>query len=66
MGQPDIYKRAEGYGMPGEQFDGFDPLATYDAVARAMDRIERRLEERAPFSNLGFFSIMIFRTEPLV
>ena len=35
-------------------------------VARAMDRIERRLEERAPFSNLGFFSIMIFRTEPLV
>ncbi|MDQ6823575.1 MAG: thiamine pyrophosphate-dependent dehydrogenase E1 component subunit alpha [Candidatus Eremiobacteraeota bacterium] len=38
MGQPDIYKRAEGYGMPGEQFDGFDPLATYDAVKRAMDR----------------------------
>lgn len=38
MGQPNIYKRAEGYGMPGEQFDGFDPLATYDAVKRAMDR----------------------------
>jgi 2-oxoisovalerate dehydrogenase E1 component alpha subunit len=38
MGQPNIYKRAEGYGMPGEQFDGFDPLATYDAVARAMER----------------------------
>ncbi len=38
MGQPDIYKRAEGYGMPGEQFDGFDPLATYDAVNRAMAR----------------------------
>jgi len=38
MGQPDIYKRAEGYGMPGESFDGFDPLATYDAVRRAMER----------------------------
>jgi len=38
MGQPDIYKRAEGYGMPGEQFDGFDPLVTYAAVKRAMDR----------------------------
>jgi len=38
MGQPNIYKRAEGYGMPGEQFDGFDPIATYDAVKRAMDR----------------------------
>ncbi|MDQ2872417.1 MAG: thiamine pyrophosphate-dependent dehydrogenase E1 component subunit alpha [Candidatus Eremiobacteraeota bacterium] len=38
MGQPDIYKRAEGYGMPGEQFDGFDPIATYDVVNRAMER----------------------------
>ena len=38
MGQPNIYKRAEGYGMPGEQFDGFDPLATFDAVSRAMER----------------------------
>jgi 2-oxoisovalerate dehydrogenase E1 component alpha subunit len=38
MGQPDIYKRAAGYGMPGEQFDGFDPIASYDAVKRAMDR----------------------------
>ena len=38
MGQPNIYKRADGYGMPGEQFDGFDPLATYDAVSRAMER----------------------------
>jgi 2-oxoisovalerate dehydrogenase E1 component alpha subunit len=41
MGQPDIYKRAEGYGMPGEQFDGFDPIATYDAVHRAMERARR-------------------------
>lgn len=38
MAQPDIYKRAEGYGMPGEQFDGFDPIATFEAVNRAMDR----------------------------
>jgi len=38
MGQPHIWKRAEGYGMPGEQFDGFDPLATYDVVNRAMQR----------------------------
>ncbi len=38
MGQPHIYKRAEGYGIPGEQFDGFDPLATYDVVNRAMAR----------------------------
>ena len=38
MAQPDIYKRAEGYGMPGEQFDGFDPIVTFDAVKRAMDR----------------------------
>jgi 2-oxoisovalerate dehydrogenase E1 component alpha subunit len=38
MAQPDIYKRAEGYGMPGEQFDGFDPIKSYDAVHRAMER----------------------------
>jgi 2-oxoisovalerate dehydrogenase E1 component alpha subunit len=38
MGQPNIYKRAEGYGIPGEQFDGFDPIATYDALHRAMER----------------------------
>jgi 2-oxoisovalerate dehydrogenase E1 component alpha subunit len=38
MGQPDIYKRGAGYGMPGEQFDGFDPIVTYDAVHRAMER----------------------------
>jgi len=38
MGQPNICKRAEGYGMPGEQFDGFDPIVTYDVVNRAMQR----------------------------
>jgi 2-oxoisovalerate dehydrogenase E1 component alpha subunit len=38
MAEPNIYKRAEGYGMPGEQFDGFDPITTYGVVKRAMDR----------------------------
>ena len=38
MAEPNIYKRAEGYGMPGEQFDGFDPIVSYAAVKRAMDR----------------------------
>lgn len=38
MGEPNIYRRAEGYGMSGEQFDGFDPIATYEATKRAMDR----------------------------
>jgi 2-oxoisovalerate dehydrogenase E1 component alpha subunit len=38
MAEPNIWKRAAGYGMPGEQFDGFNPIATYDAVHRAMER----------------------------
>jgi 2-oxoisovalerate dehydrogenase E1 component alpha subunit len=38
MAQPNIHKRAEGYGMPGEQFDGFDPIKTYEVVHRAMER----------------------------
>jgi 2-oxoisovalerate dehydrogenase E1 component alpha subunit len=38
MAEPNIYKRAEGYGMPGEQFDGFDPIVTYEVVHRAMER----------------------------
>jgi len=38
MGNPNVFERAEGYGMPGEQFNGFDPLVTYDAVNRAMRR----------------------------
>ena len=38
MGQPEIWKRAEGYGMPGYRFNGFDPIATYAAVKEAMDR----------------------------
>ena len=38
MGQPDIYKRAAGYGMPGVTVDGFDPIACYGAVKEAMER----------------------------
>lgn len=38
MAEPNIYKRAAGYGMPGEQFDGFDPIKSFDAVNRAMER----------------------------
>jgi 2-oxoisovalerate dehydrogenase E1 component alpha subunit len=38
MAQPEIWKRAAGYGMPGRRFNGFDPLETYAAVNEAMDR----------------------------
>ena len=38
MAQPDIYKRAAGYGMPGAVVDGMDPIACYAAVKEALDR----------------------------
>ncbi|MGC1380772.1 MAG: thiamine pyrophosphate-dependent dehydrogenase E1 component subunit alpha [Candidatus Baltobacteraceae bacterium] len=38
MAQPEIYKRAAGYGMPGRRFNGFDPIETYAVVNEAMDR----------------------------
>ena len=38
MAQPDVYKRAAGYGMPGVVVDGFDPIACYGAVHEAMER----------------------------
>jgi 2-oxoisovalerate dehydrogenase E1 component alpha subunit len=41
MGQPDIYKRAAGYGIPGVRVDGFDPIAVYAATKEAMDRARR-------------------------
>ncbi|MDL2252465.1 thiamine pyrophosphate-dependent dehydrogenase E1 component subunit alpha [Ruminococcaceae bacterium OttesenSCG-928-I18] len=34
----DIYKRAAGYGMPGEKADGNDVLAVYDLAEKAIDR----------------------------
>jgi 2-oxoisovalerate dehydrogenase E1 component alpha subunit len=36
MGQPEVWKRAEGYGMPGSRFNGLDPLETYAVVSDAM------------------------------
>ncbi|HZY97184.1 MAG TPA: thiamine pyrophosphate-dependent dehydrogenase E1 component subunit alpha [Candidatus Cybelea sp.] len=38
MGQPDIYKRAEGYGLPGIVVDGMDAIACYASVKDAMTR----------------------------
>lgn len=38
MGQPDIYKRAAGYGIPGVVVNGFDPIECYGAVKTAMNR----------------------------
>ena len=38
MGQPDVYKRAAGYGLPGLLVNGFDPIAVYAATKEAMDR----------------------------
>ncbi|HEY1429131.1 MAG TPA: thiamine pyrophosphate-dependent dehydrogenase E1 component subunit alpha [Candidatus Tumulicola sp.] len=36
--EPDIHKRAEGYGIPGVVVDGMDPLACYYVVKRALDQ----------------------------
>lgn len=38
MANPEIWKRAEGYGMPGRRFNGFDPIETYAAVSEALER----------------------------
>ena len=38
MAQPDVYKRAAGYGIPGVVVDGMDPVAMYGAVKQALDR----------------------------
>jgi 2-oxoisovalerate dehydrogenase E1 component alpha subunit len=38
MGQPDVYKRAVGYGLPGTVVDGMDPIACYGAVGEALAR----------------------------
>ena len=36
--EPQIAKRAQGYGFPGVTVDGLDPLAVYQAVRTAVDR----------------------------
>ncbi len=55
-----IAERAAGYGLPGERVDGMDPLAVYDAVARAAARarqgegptlIEARVYRFLPHTN---------------
>jgi 2-oxoisovalerate dehydrogenase E1 component alpha subunit len=38
MAQPEIWKRAAGYGMPGRRFNGLDPIETYAVVNEAMER----------------------------
>jgi len=38
MAQPEIWKRAAGYGMPGRRCNGFDPIETYGAVSAALER----------------------------
>ena len=40
-GQPDIAKRAEGYGIPGVIVDGQDVEAVYQATQEAVDRARR-------------------------
>ena len=41
MGNVNVFERAVGYGMPGEQFNGFDPVQTYEVVNRAMQRARK-------------------------
>jgi pyruvate dehydrogenase E1 component alpha subunit len=37
----DIYRKAEGYGIPGEQVNGMDVVAVREAATRAVDRARR-------------------------
>jgi acetoin:2,6-dichlorophenolindophenol oxidoreductase subunit alpha len=40
-GEPDLYKRAAGYGIPGVQVDGFDVFEVCKAAKEAVDRARR-------------------------
>ncbi len=54
----DLYVRAEGYGIPGEQVDGNDAVAVYRAVADAVERARRgdgpSLVEARTYRLVGF------------
>ena len=39
--QPEIYKRAESYGMPGVRIDGNDVMAVHEEAARAVARAQK-------------------------
>jgi TPP-dependent pyruvate/acetoin dehydrogenase alpha subunit len=41
VGQPDVARRADGYGMPGEVVDGNDVLAVVEAATRAVERARK-------------------------
>jgi 2-oxoisovalerate dehydrogenase E1 component alpha subunit len=38
MGQPDVYKRSEGYGLPGAVVNGMDAIACYAVIGEALAR----------------------------
>jgi 2-oxoisovalerate dehydrogenase E1 component alpha subunit len=38
MAQTEIWKRGAAYGMPGQRFNGFDPIESYATVKEAMER----------------------------
>jgi len=44
LAQPEIWRFAHAYGMPGEAVDGMDVLAVREAVGRAVDRARREQE----------------------
>jgi len=53
MAQPEIWKRAAGYGMPGKRFNGFDPIAhstdDNDMTYRTRDEVsEHRKNDPVP------------------
>ena len=61
MAQPEIWKRAAGYGMPGRRFNGFDPIETYAAVKEALDRARSR---RRPDADGRHVLPLLSRTRP--
>jgi len=52
-----LYKRAAGYGMYGEQIDGNDVFAVWEAVDQALDRARNKACDRRP----SFLEFMTYR-----